>query len=401
MDTSITSIFELIHLLTQTNLYNTNHVNHQPIPKGCLLPNDIIVTADLSNMYNNINVKLAIEFIIQALTTYREEYHMFGNSQQENINTWKTILSYSLAHAIFRFEDNIIQQTYGVPMGSPVGPLIAIIFINTIIKNNLATMNPIHNPFIVAKMYIDDGFFILRNINKTQVTDILNKLISWPENSVSWDQDSIQIYTAEELQFSTISFLDASISSTKEQHQNLSIYRLTSGLYTKPLGTYQYVHWRSAHPKAMKRAVIRGELNRRIRICSTIQQWNIAKEDLKHKLINRRYPLPEIQQQESNFPFHKSRPLLNRTVAKIRRNKKRSINPYSPTYSNKHKTQNILPLTIRYDPRHHRELTRIRAHLQTKVDSISNTNCSNNKRVVLAYKKNRKSQIISILRSNP
>jgi hypothetical protein len=66
--------------------------------------------------------------------------------------------------------------------------------------------------------------------------------------------------------FTNISFLDASISSQQERHNNISVFRLTTGLYTKPLGTYQYIHCRSAHPKAMKRAIIKGEMNRRIRI---------------------------------------------------------------------------------------------------------------------------------------
>jgi hypothetical protein len=73
------------------------------------------------------------------------------------------------------------------------------------------------------------------------------------------------------------------------------------------------------HPT--KRAVIKGEINRRLRLCSTETSYNKAIEDLVSKLTNRKYPIKEIQDILKTYPSSKRRTILNKTVARIRKHR--------------------------------------------------------------------------------
>jgi hypothetical protein len=264
LEPSLTSVYELIKTLTQSlfltpiHNHNSNTIHH-----GCLLPQDLIITADLENMYNNINLQLAIDMILNEIEEYKDEFFMFGRTKNENTKIWKEIIHMSFEDAIFQFEGKLIQQTYGVPMGSPAGPLLAVILINTIIKKKLHDTSFDSTPLILVRMYIDDGVFIIRGKTKQDVIPLITSLISWPGNTVKWEEESIKIYTAEELCSQQTSFLDTSISCTPTTINNQTVYRITTSVYTKPMGTYQYLHWKSAHPRSMKRSVIKGEINRR------------------------------------------------------------------------------------------------------------------------------------------
>jgi hypothetical protein len=182
LPTSLTSVYELIQTLTQT-----------------LLPQDLLVTADLENMYNNINLQLTIELLLLEINKYGNEFFMFGQTHEENHSIWKRIITNSFSRTLFKFEDKIIHQKYGVPMGSPAGPLLATIFINSIIRQQLLKTSLDLSPFLLIKMYIDDGFFIVRGQTKAQAIDLIHTLIRWPNNSIIWESDSIKLYTAQEL----------------------------------------------------------------------------------------------------------------------------------------------------------------------------------------------------------
>lgn len=62
-------------------------------------------------------------------------------------------------------------------------------------------------------------------------------------------------------------------------------------VYTKLIGTYQYVPWRSSHPPGVKKGIIKGELSRRLRLCSSEYDWITTCHDLKSKLSSRGYPV--------------------------------------------------------------------------------------------------------------
>jgi hypothetical protein len=393
LETSLTSVYELVQLLTQTNFVKDIPQFQTSKITGTLLEQDLVITADLENMYNNINLPLAIDILLKEMTRYDEEFFMFGETLHENYQTWKEIITKSFSQNYFKFENYIIQQVYGVPMGSPAGPLIAVIFINSIIKNRMKEAIIDRSSILLMRMYIDDGFFIIRGKSKEQAKTIIHSLIQWPENTVQWEQDSLKILTAEELCKTKLSFLDTAITCRKLS-QDIDLFQINTDIYTKPLGIQQYLHWRSAHPRAMKRSVIQGELNRRLRICSTQENFTIAVSELTSKLLTRQYPPKEIEEQLQKFPFSKGRMLLNKTVAKIKRKRFTSKNPYKQNNA-RTSTEQLVPLVIRYDPRFHREMTRRRQWIQDKITKEHGPT----KRVVLAYRNNKKSRILSIVRS--
>jgi hypothetical protein len=187
-------------------------------------------------------------------------------------------------HCWFRFEDKMIKQALGVPMGSAAGPVLAIIYINGIIESNRSKneMSNIFDKLLLIQLYIDDGFFIIRGLSKDQITPMINSLISHERSQVVWEESSITMKTVNELLSETTTFLDMRLSTVKTTDD---VYQFHTSVYYKELTSYSYVHWKSAHPRAVKRAVIKGELSRRIRLSSSTTAWKETSNDLTIKLV--------------------------------------------------------------------------------------------------------------------
>jgi hypothetical protein len=152
--------------------------------------------------------------------------------------------------------------------------------------------------------------------------------------------------TSKELISDTITFLDMELSTQVTNNT----YQFLSSVHYKNLASYSYLHWKSAHPRAIKRAVIRGELSRRIRLSSSTEAWLKTQEDLTKKLIRRNYPAKEIEEAIGLFDFGKRKLHLNRTCAKILKRRTQTKNPFHFPIEN---PKTLVPLVIRYDPRSH------------------------------------------------
>lgn len=125
--------------------------------------------------------------------------------------------------------------------------------------------------------------------------------------------------------------------------------RLCCRPYCKALGTYQYVPWKSAHSPAVKRAFIYGELCRRIRLCTMLEDWKRTVEDLKLKLQRRGYPDEFLMEIINKFHWDGMHSLREKTTEKI-------LKVRSPGFAWKQikippSMKITIPLIIRYDPR--------------------------------------------------
>jgi hypothetical protein len=377
MVTSLTSSFELVQKLEK---YDT-------------LEDNIIVTADLENMYNRINRSLAIDLVVDKIKEYNQKFFMFGTNMERNIIIWKQILKLAFDHCWFKHDNKLIKQTQGVPMGSAAGPVLAIIYINGIIEINRSKpeLSHIFKHLPLIKLYIDDGFFITRDLEKHQITQIINLLISHERSSVMWEDSSITMKSTTELLTQKLAFLDMNLST---QHSN-GTFKFHSSVAYKKQASYSYIHWKSAHPKAIKRAVIKGELSRRIRLSSSIEAWTETYKDLTTKLLRRKYPINEITTAIAHFSYEKRRSYLNRTCAKILKRRTQSTNPFT---SSTGITNTLIPIVIRYDPRNHRYIKKLRKWIEEQL--IDRSKIENwTFRLVIAYYNDKKSRLLSSIKT--
>lgn len=380
MKTSLTSTFELIQSLEGTKN---------------LSEDTLVVTADLENMYNKINRTLAIELVLSKIEEYGQEFFMFGRNLKENISIWRHLLRLAFDTCFFTFEDKLIKQAKGVPMGSATGPVLAIIYINGIIETNrrLPRFKDSFDKLRLTKLYIDDGFFLINQTKKEDVIPLINLIIQHEQSPVVWETSSVTIKTLEDLQTKPSHFLDMKLTTVRSEDGSFSFH---SSVLTKELASYQYVHWRSAHPRSVKRAVIKGELSRRIRLSSSLEAWKETCSDLTEKLLKRSYPSNEISSAIGTFDYSLRRMHLNRTCAKILKNRFQSRNPFLPSHSS---PSNLIPIVIRYDPRSHRYLRDIKKWMEEQLKERAEYE-GWDFRLVIAYCNDRTSSLLSKTRNH-
>lgn len=382
----IATILQPLSLRLKTSLISSlelvNELENKELSK-----NDWLITADLDSMYNRIDIKLAAELITDYMNEFGKEYITFGDSKWSNENIWTKIIQQAFKMCYFKFKNKIIRQANGVAMGSPAGPIIAIIYINRIIKKNIDKIDK----FKIIKeirMYIDDGFLIIDGTTKKDdIIPILNELIEYKSSPLKWDTKSITINRIHELETESVTFLDTNIKS-KPMDDNIS--KLTFSVYCKPMGTYQYVHKRSAHQYSVKKAIAYGEAIRRVRLCTLESDYNQTLNDLREKLLRRGYSLNEINKQIEKVPFDKRREYINKPIKKFNESRDKNLNKNPLLNPFKEVKSNLIPTIIRYDPNHMVGLQSMKRKIETELnDEIFNETKLERIRMMLALKKNR------------
>ena len=102
---------------------------------------------DIVSLFTCIPVKETIELCLDT-----ELVHNLTRSQ------FKKLLVYCVHENHFCFEDKYYDQVDGVAMGSPLGPILANIFMSRFESKALSKYNGNHPLFY--KRYVDDTFFL-------------------------------------------------------------------------------------------------------------------------------------------------------------------------------------------------------------------------------------------------
>lgn len=149
--------------------------------------------------------------------------------------------------------------------------------------------------------------------------------------------------------------------------------KLEFGVYTKPLGTYQYIPWTSAHPPATKHALPGCELKRRLRLCTTGEKYRDTTTDWLHKFRNRGYPETVLQKALKENPFgsrDRHRATIKRRLT-LQQIKEHSFSGKPNRETRRHDVLTVF-LKGQYDPRtlHNRKSTR--KYLEDYVNAKTN-----------------------------
>lgn len=335
-----------------------------------------IVSADITAMYPNIDRKIALKIAQRTLDC--EEGQCFNSHNDWN---WRQLLELAHEDMEFMFDNELFEQTKGVPIGSPAGPQIAILALHHQIHRKWASLvKYLH----FGGIYFDDLFCIFKSgVSIDRIRDMINDLLS--ETSLTFDPDSFSALTIDEMA-SGVSFDILDISIISSRAKDCSGFQLNVKVYCKKMGAYQYVPWSSAHPPATKRGIIRGELLRRLRLTDCHGDWLETLQDLKGKLVKRGYPLRIIEEQVTKVDFGSRIDQRLKIYKKVIDRRTNSRFPFNNLLVNPSSSPSI-PLKMMYDPRMLRILKKRRKLLQEHInDALKAHNAPiSNVRVITAF----------------
>ncbi|CAF5034961.1 unnamed protein product, partial [Rotaria sp. Silwood1] len=178
--------------------------------------NQIMISFDVDNLYTNVPVHEAIEITLDLL---------FKTPKSSNItytrSQFKELLKIAVCDIPFRFLDKTYTQIDGVAMGSPLGPILADLFMSNLEQklNRFSTNKP-----LTWIRYVDDIFCIFNK--KQNINEFLKRINKWHPNIK---------FTIEYEQNEKLAFLDVLII----RNNNNNNYDTT--IYRKPTNTDLYL----------------------------------------------------------------------------------------------------------------------------------------------------------------
>ena len=200
-----------------------------------------LVTADASDMYNNIPVDQAI-LAVGALLLRR-------NFSRQLVAAITAGLELVLNNNFFTFDSDTYRQTAGIAMGTPCAPPLAQLFVAELEEALRASLGQ-QWPALYVR-YIDDGFAIFKGC-RSQLDSFTAALQAMHPN-LRWTFNVSQ---------KAVAFLDLTIWIGQDR-------RLGYSVHSKAFNAFQYIPSSSFHDPSVARGWILTELFRIRRNSST------------------------------------------------------------------------------------------------------------------------------------
>ena len=217
--------------------------------------NNFMASYDIESLFTNIPLVETIELVLNRLYPTADTIY-FGFDRA----SFKELLELAIFDSHFLFNSKLYKQVDGCAMGSPLGPVLANIFMGHLESSFLEECPETFRPSFYRR-YVDDTFVTFEN--KEQSLSFLNFINSKHPNIK---------FTMEEEHNKQLPFLDLMIN--RQDSINTSIYRKKT--YTG-LGSSFY----SFTPLKYKISAVKTLIHRGYKLCST---WKNFDDEMKHLL---------------------------------------------------------------------------------------------------------------------
>ena len=200
-----------------------------------------LISYDVVDLFTNVPLDLALDIIRDRIS----EHHQNMDTKLSEDSIMDLLLACTKA-TYFTWGDRIYEQIHGLPMGSPLSPIITELFMMEMEEKALVTA-PCKPLCWLRK--VDDIFTILRpEDDENLLLDHLNQ------------QHARLQFTMEKEHNNSLPFLDVYITREADQ--------LHTSVYRKPSHTDQYINWKSCHPRTTKEGIIATLTKRAKNVCS-------------------------------------------------------------------------------------------------------------------------------------
>ena len=220
---------------------------------------------DVASLFTSIPVNETIEICLDLLYKDSELVNNLTRAQ------FKKLLVFCVKENHFTFNEQYFDQIDGVAMGSPLGPVLANIFMSHFEDKALDKYDG--NLPLFYKRYVDDTFVVF---NDRDDCELFFEYFNTQHRNIK--------FTLEHETSDCISFLDVLVTRNEEGTIETSMYRkgTFSGLYMK---------FDSFVPHHFKKNLISGLLNRAWKICSSYELFYRELNIIKEILMSNGFPV--------------------------------------------------------------------------------------------------------------
>ena len=225
----------------------------------------ILVSYDVSSLFTNVPVDETIDDIAEC--AFENNWPNTEHSLNIKKSDLVELLRIATKNQLFQWEGNLYEQIDGVAMGSPLGLLMANVFMCKIEKQleNESKMPTFY------KRYVDDTLAVMPDVETA--TEFLSTLNNC--------HPSIR-FTMELEEDKKLPFLGVEISRNG-CHLNTKVYR-------KPTDTGLLLHYQSHVDGRYKRALLNTMINRAYKLSSTRELFHLECGKIKRIFTQLRYP---------------------------------------------------------------------------------------------------------------
>ena len=215
-----------------------------------VLQNCNMVSFDVKSLFTSVPLEYTIDIIIKRIFEDHEITTIYTKSEM------KKLLTLCTKNVHFSFNKEIYIQIDGVAMGSPLGPVMANIFM---VELETTLVSKLEHPVQKWRRFVNNT---LVYVKIGSVEDVLSVLNSFPENVK---------FVYEEKQNTTLPFLDVLFIRDGE--------KLNTTVYRKDTHNDLYLHWNSFTPVSWKRGTLKSLISRAYMVCSN---KTLLEKELKH-----------------------------------------------------------------------------------------------------------------------
>ncbi|XP_078361337.1 uncharacterized protein LOC144645655 [Oculina patagonica] len=226
---------------------------------------DVLVSYDVSSLFTNVPLEETMQILADKAFTnnWFNETHHLNLSRSDLVD----LLRASTKDQLFQFNGQLYEQTDGVAMGSPLGPLLANVFMGYI-EETLEREGKMPSFY---KRYVDDTLTIMPDLTSaTTFLQVLNNCHPSVNFTMETEKDRV------------LPFLGMQLLNRAPN--------IETKVYIKPTNTGLLLHYQSHVDIRYKRGLLKTMLDRAYRLSSCWTYFSEECDRLKALFSRLKYP---------------------------------------------------------------------------------------------------------------
>ncbi|XP_058840422.1 uncharacterized protein LOC131695902 [Topomyia yanbarensis] len=209
------------------------------VPEGC-----VMYSLDVVSLYTNIPVNKVYEYV-------EERWNEVAQTTTIPWDSFKQAMKTVLEASFFQYDGKFYDQIFGVPMGSPLSPVVANIVMEKLEGEALEGLKQKGISLIVYQRYVDDYFLVGKENEIETVIEEFN------------EQHTSIKFTVEKESNESIRFLDLLLSRNGEKIDKKWLPKQKTGRYLDYTSESPYTHKKNTAIALMDRALKLTDANKR------------------------------------------------------------------------------------------------------------------------------------------